>query len=116
MADKVQKDEAGKKEMLAKGVKCLLDFMFYCGMVVTVSLPFTIKWIGKYYAPVVENYQESVIIYFVLGVSAVVLIRELLHCRYVSGAQHCLHNRCHAGGDSGVYHRRIVFQGACHGL
>lgn len=66
-----------KKQLLAKGVKYLLDIMFGIGILVTVSLPFTIKWIGQYYEPVIENYQESVIIYFVLGVAALVLIREL---------------------------------------
>lgn len=66
-----------KKRLLAQGVKCLLDVMFGMGILVTVSLPFTIKWIGQYYEPVIENYQESVIIYFVLGVAALVLIREL---------------------------------------
>lgn len=68
---------ARKKRLLAKGVKSLLDVMFGAGILVTLSLPFTIKWIGQYYEPVIENYQESVIIYFVLGVSALVLIREL---------------------------------------
>lgn len=66
-----------KKQLLAKGVKYLLDVMFGIGILVTVSLPFSIKWIGQYYEPVIENYQESVIIYFVLGVAALVLIREL---------------------------------------
>ena len=66
-----------KKQLLTKGVKYLLDAMFWIGILVTVSLPFTIKIIGQYYEPVIENYQESVIIYFVLGVAALVLIREL---------------------------------------
>ncbi len=70
-------DENKKKILLARGVKYLLDFMFYCGILVTVSLPFSIKWIGRYYEPVTDNYEETVIIYFVLGVAALVLIREL---------------------------------------
>lgn len=70
-------DENKKKILLARGVKYLLDFMFYCGILVTVSLPFSIKWIGRYYEPVTDNYEETVIIYFVLGVAALVLIGEL---------------------------------------
>lgn len=66
-----------KKMLLTKWVKYLLDFMFYSGIVVTASLPFSIKWIGKYYEPVMEHYEETVIIYFVLGIAALVLIREL---------------------------------------
>lgn len=71
------KDEAKKKLILTKGTKLMLDAMFYLGILVTATLPFTIKWIGRYYRPVAESYKETTIIYFVLGVSAVVLIREL---------------------------------------
>lgn len=70
-------DEGVKKRLLTKGVKYLLDFMFYCGILVTATLPFSLRLIQKYYEPLMENYEESVIIYFVLGVSALVLIREL---------------------------------------
>ncbi|MCM1112346.1 MAG: DUF2975 domain-containing protein [Muribaculum sp.] len=85
MNDGVRKENAAdareaaqrKKQFLAKAVKLLLDVMFVLGILVTVSLPVSIKVIGEYYAPVIENYQESVIIYFVLGVAALVLIREL---------------------------------------
>lgn len=76
-----EKNITQKKQTITKWTKYLLDFMFYCGMLVTASLPFSLKWIieylpeiGKHYA---DHYEETVIIYFVLGVSAVVLIREL---------------------------------------
>ena len=57
--------------------KYLLDFMFYAGIVVTVTLPFSIKKIGEKMPKLVEHYEEVVIIYFVLGIAALVLIREL---------------------------------------
>lgn len=66
-----------RKLELAKWTKMLLDFMFYSGIVVTATLPFSLKWIGGYLPSVAENYEEAVIIYFVLGVSALILIREL---------------------------------------
>lgn len=70
-----------KKQSLTKWTKYLLDFMFYGGIVLTASLPFSIKMLAKLYpAPFdhfLENYEESVMIYFVLGVAAVVLIQEL---------------------------------------
>lgn len=66
-----------RKLEIAKWTKILLDFMFYSGIVVTATLPISLKWIGRYLSRVAENYQEAVIIYFVLGVSAVILIREL---------------------------------------
>lgn len=68
---------AQKKLDLTRWTKYLLDVMFYVGILVTVSLPLSVKWIGTFYEPVVEHYEETVIIYFVLGIAALVLIREL---------------------------------------
>lgn len=65
------------KDKLTRGTKYLLDFMFYCGMVVTVTLPVSVKWIGTYLTEVEEHYGEIVVIYFVLGIAALVIIREL---------------------------------------
>lgn len=66
-----------KKEIMVKGTKYLLDFMFIGGIVVTATLPFSLKWIGGYIPHVAENYKEAVVIYFVLGIAALVIIREL---------------------------------------
>lgn len=78
---KEKKDITQKKQLLTKWTKYLLDFMFYSGMVVTASLPFSLKWVAEYLPNIgehyIEHFGETVIIYFVLGVSAVVLIREL---------------------------------------
>lgn len=75
MAEK--KDLTTRKLDLARWTKFLLDFMFYSGIVVTATLPFSLKLIGKYLERVADNYEEAVIIYFVLGIAAVVLIQEL---------------------------------------
>lgn len=70
-----------RKQSLTRWTKYLLDFMFFGGIVVPASLPFSVKWIIKYLPHIgdhfADHYQETVIIYFVLGVSAVVLIQEL---------------------------------------
>lgn len=66
-----------KKETLIKLTKYFLDFMFFGGIVVTATLPFSLKLLGKYLERVAENYGEVLIIYFVLGIAAVVIIREL---------------------------------------
>lgn len=66
-----------RKETLTIWTKYLLDFMFYAGIAVTVTLPFSVKKLGEWQPNLIQNYEEAVIIYFVLGVSAVVLIREL---------------------------------------
>ena len=71
------KDLKSKKINLALGTKYLLDFMFCSGIVVTATVPFGIKWLGKYLPGLEAHYEANVIIYFVLGIAAVVLIREL---------------------------------------
>lgn len=66
-----------KRETLIKLTKYLLDFMFFSGIAVTVSLPVTIKFLGTFSEGLRENYGESLIIYFVLGIAAIVILREL---------------------------------------
>lgn len=65
------------RQSLIKGTKYFLDFMFYAGILITVSLPLSIKWIGEYIEGIGAHYGELVIIYFVLGIAALVIIREL---------------------------------------
>lgn len=72
-----QNQEKDKGQILTIWTKYLLDFMFYAGIVVTVTLPFSIKIIGEKMPKFVEHYEEVVMIYFVLGIAALVLIREL---------------------------------------
>lgn len=66
-----------KKETLIKLTKYFLDFMFFGGIVVTATLPFSIKFLGNYEEHFQAHYGELVLIYFVLGTAAVVIIREL---------------------------------------
>lgn len=65
------------KDKLIKFTKYLLDFMFYGGMIVTATLPWSIKWMGTNSDHFKEHYGELVLIYFVLGIAAIVIIREL---------------------------------------
>lgn len=69
--------EKMQKRNLTLCTKYLLDFMFYAGIAVTATLPFSIRKIGEWMPYMIENYAETVIIYFVLGISALILIREL---------------------------------------
>ena len=68
-----------KKEHLIVFTKCLLDFMFFTGILVTITLPWIVKWLGTIfvYAPFVEQYREVVIIFSLLGILAVLIIGEL---------------------------------------
>lgn len=78
-----------EKKILTMGTKYLLDFMFYGGILVTLSLPWSIRWVEKQLPYMVGHYEETVIIYFVLGVSAVVLIRELRRIFRTVLAENC---------------------------
>lgn len=66
-----------KKEAIIKLTKYILDFMFFGGIVVTVTLPFSIKFLEQYIERMQGHYGEIVIIYFVLGIAAVKIIWEL---------------------------------------
>lgn len=66
-----------KKEALIKFTKYILDFMFFGGIVVTVTLPFSIKFLGQYIERMQGHYGEIVIIYFVLGIAAIKIVWEL---------------------------------------
>lgn len=68
-----------KDETVIKITKYLLDFMYFAGMIVTVSLPWSIKWIADFFAyeAFLTNYQEVVLIYFVLGLLAILILGEL---------------------------------------
>ena len=71
------KDIVEKRQELTKWTKVLLDFMFWAGIAVTVTLPFSVRLFVKWVPSVAEHYEEIVIIYFVLGILALALLREL---------------------------------------
>lgn len=66
-----------KKDTVIRITKYLVDFMFAAGIPVTLSLPLSVRWIGKYLTRVEENYGEIVTIYFVLGILALAIVWEL---------------------------------------
>ena len=68
-----------KKETLVLITKYLLDFMFFAGIVVTVTLPWSVKWIARVfeYEVFTEQYREVVVIYCILGILAILIIGEL---------------------------------------
>lgn len=66
-----------KRETLIRGTKYFLDFMFYSGILVTATLPLSVRFLLEYIPRWQGHYWELVLIYFVLGIAAVVIIREL---------------------------------------
>lgn len=58
--------------------KHLLSFMFYTGILVTVSLPYTLKMAGRYYsAGIAEHYFSMLFIFFLSGICGLVIVRRL---------------------------------------
>lgn len=66
-----------KRVTIIKITKYLVDFMFAAGVLVTLTLPWSIKWAGQYVEWLAMNYGEIVTIYFVLGILALAIIWEL---------------------------------------
>ena len=65
------------RDTIIKITKYLVDIMFGVGILVTLTLPWSVKWAGKYLDRLAENYGEIVTIYFVLGILALAIIWEL---------------------------------------
>lgn len=56
----------------------LLDLMFYSGIVVIASLPYTLKLAGKYYSEEIENYYiMMLIIFFISGLCGLIIVYQL---------------------------------------
>ena len=65
------------KDKLTLFTKYLLDFMFYMGIVVIITLPLTIKLYGHYNTYFAANYYSLCVIFFLSGIFAVLILREL---------------------------------------
>ena len=57
--------------------KRMMDLMFYGGILVIVTLPFSIKFYGTYNSYFAENYYELCLLFFLSGIFAVLIIYEL---------------------------------------
>ncbi len=67
-----------KKENIVRITKFLLDFMFFSGILITISLPVTLPWVADLYLEALRaHYREYVVIYFALGILAVAILGEL---------------------------------------
>lgn len=65
------------KDKLTLFTKYLLDFMYYSGFVVTLTLPISIKIYGKFNTYFAENYFSLLVVFFLAGIFAVLIIHEL---------------------------------------
>lgn len=65
------------KNPLIRLTKWVLDIMFYLGIVVCITVPFTFKLVGKYYKIFQQFYFPFCIIFMIAGIFALVILREL---------------------------------------
>ena len=70
-------DLSVKKRRLTVITKYLLDFLFFVCILTTVTLPFSIRWVGRYLPRLAEHYWAMLVIYIILGIFATALIYEL---------------------------------------
>lgn len=66
-----------KKSTLVLITKWLLDFMFYIGLVICVSVPFLFRLAGRYYSVFSKFYIPFCIIFMLSGIFALLIIRDL---------------------------------------
>ena len=65
------------KDKLTLFTKFLLDVMFYAGIVVIVTLPFSIRFYGNYNSYFANNYYSLCVIFFLSGIFAILIIQQL---------------------------------------
>ena len=57
--------------------KCLLNVMFFCGIPVTISVPFVLKWYGTINSYYERFYLAQTIMFIVCGIFACLIVYEL---------------------------------------
>lgn len=65
------------KNKLTLYTKYLLDLMYFAGMFVTVTLPFSIRFYGTYNSYFRDNYYSLLVVLFLSGIFAVLILHEL---------------------------------------
>ncbi len=65
------------KDKLTLTTKLLLDFVFYAGILVTATLPLSIRLYGRHNSYFARNYIPLIFLFFFSGILAVLIINEL---------------------------------------
>lgn len=67
-----------KQSRLISFTKYFLDFMFFSGILVEVSLPFSLKMLGEYYwKEMAEQYWPMLIIFGLSGICGLIIVYQL---------------------------------------
>ena len=64
------------KDKLTLFTKYLLDFMFYAGIIVTATLPLSIRFYGRYNSYFADNFYSLCVILFLSGIFAVLILKQ----------------------------------------
>ena len=65
------------KDKLTLFTKYLLDFMFYSGIIVIITLPFSVRFYGRYSTYFAENYYSLCVVLFLSGIFAILIVQQL---------------------------------------
>ena len=66
-----------KEDKITKITKFILDIMFYSGSLICFLLPFIFKFAGKWYPTFQTHYISMCVLFFISGILAVFIIKEL---------------------------------------
>lgn len=67
-----------RQSRLISFTKYFLDFMFFSGILVVVSLPFSLKMLGEYYwKEMAEQYWPMLIIFGLSGICGLIIVYQL---------------------------------------
>lgn len=75
--EKREKEGGFMKNPLIVITKFLLDFMYFSGMLVCLTLPFSFKWYGQYNSRFVRFYWPLVVLFLLSGILAILIIGQL---------------------------------------
>ncbi|MFT4143986.1 MAG: DUF2975 domain-containing protein [Mobilitalea sp.] len=65
------------KNFLVRLTKICLDFMFFSGILVTITVPISFHYVGEFYSIFEKFYLPFTIIFIIAGVFAILILREL---------------------------------------
>lgn len=79
-----------KNRRLIRFTKLVLDFMFYCGFIVILTLPVSLKFLGKYYSVIINEYFMFMLaIFMASGIFGILIIRQLRRMMRTVIAESC---------------------------
>lgn len=67
-----------REEKIIKFTKIILDIMYFSGMIVVVTLPFTLKLAGEYYSvAIAQNYYKMLVVFASSSIFGIFILGQL---------------------------------------